>query len=69
VNSCESALRLPQDLMSRWVASTPAVLDLRTAEFTGVQWSQLFATFVKGGAHLTEIHIRITDPSLNPAIE
>jgi hypothetical protein len=61
VIGCMRALRLPQDLLSRWVASTPTVLDLSTAALTAVQWTRLSSALLQGGVHLTEIHIRIPD--------
>jgi hypothetical protein len=53
------ALHLPQDLLSRQVASTPAELDLRDAELTALQWTRLFSALSQEGAHLTTIHIRV----------
>jgi hypothetical protein len=61
VSGFKRALYLPQDLLSCWVATTPAVLDLRTAVLTAVQQSKLFAALPQGGLHLTEFHIRIVD--------
>jgi hypothetical protein len=61
ISGFKRALYLPQDLLSCWVATTPAVLDLRTAELTAVQQSKLFAALPQGGLHLTEFHIRIVD--------
>jgi hypothetical protein len=61
VNGLEYALQLPQDLLLRWVASTPAALDLRDAELTAVQWSRLFSALSQEGTHLTTIHIRMID--------
>jgi hypothetical protein len=55
---CESALHLPQDLLSRWVASTASVLDLRSADLTALQWSRLFAALLQEGTHIPEIHVR-----------
>jgi hypothetical protein len=66
VIGCVRALLLPFDLLACWVASTPAVLDLRTVALTAVQWSRLSAAVLERGAHLTEIHIRIPDPPFAP---
>jgi hypothetical protein len=57
----ERALRLPQDLLCRWLATKPAVLDLRSADITPLQWLPLFTALLQGGTHLTEIHIRVVD--------
>jgi hypothetical protein len=59
VKGCERALHLPKHLLSHWMASTPAVLDLRTAKWTALQWSRLFDALLQGGRHLTEFHTRL----------
>jgi hypothetical protein len=46
-------------LLSCWVATIPAVLDLRTAELTALQLSRLFAAILQGGIRLTSIHIKL----------
>jgi flagellar biosynthesis/type III secretory pathway protein FliH len=68
VEGCERALHLPQDLLSCWVASTPAVLDLRYAKFTALQWSRLLAAIAPEDNHLTEIHIRVMDVGVVPLV-
>jgi hypothetical protein len=61
VSGLKYALQLSQDLLSCWVASCPAALDLRDAELTAIQWTRLFAALSQGGTHLTTIHIRVID--------
>jgi hypothetical protein len=68
---CIRALRLPQDLLSRWVASTPAaaVLDLRHATFRAVHWTRLSSALLQGGSTLTEIHLPVPDTPLASLIQ
>jgi hypothetical protein len=67
IEGCKRALCLPQNLRSHWVASTPAVLDLRTAVLTAVQQSRLFAALLQGGTHLTEFHVQVVPSGLADA--
>jgi hypothetical protein len=61
LEGCRRALFLPQDLLCRWFATTTAVVDLRNAELTALQWSRLFAALFQESPRLTEIHIRVPD--------
>jgi hypothetical protein len=69
VEGFELALHLPQDLLSCWVASTPAVLDLRAAELPALRRSRLLAALAQEDSHLTEIHLPVVSRGCMSATE
>jgi hypothetical protein len=61
LKGCEKALRLPQDLLSRWVITNPKALGLFNAQWTALQWSRLFAALLQDATHVTRIRLQLMD--------
>jgi hypothetical protein len=61
LSGCERALRLPQDLLSRWVSTTPEALGLLNAQWTALQWSRLLSALAQDATHVTQIRLQLMD--------